>query len=60
MTGADREHMARAKLLAGEMYDVLQERDAATRKYREVIATNEDSIEVRDARRFLKDPYHDP
>jgi len=42
------------------MYDLLQERDAATRKYQEVIAMNGDSIEVREARRFLKHPYHDP
>jgi len=52
--------VARTKLLAGEMYDLLRERDAATRKYQEVIAMNNDSVEVREARRLLKDPYHDP
>jgi len=60
MTGADREQAARAKLLAGEMHDLLRERDAATRKYQEVIAMNGDSIEIREARRLLKDPYHEP
>jgi tetratricopeptide (TPR) repeat protein len=60
MSGADREQVTRTKLLAGEMYDLLQERDAATRKYQEVISMNDDSIEVREARRLLKHPYHDP
>ncbi len=60
MAGADHEQVARTKLLAGEMYDLLQERDAATRKYQEVIAMNDDSVEVREARRLLKDPYRDP
>ncbi len=60
MPGADREQVARSELLAGEMYDLLREHDAATAKYQEVIAMNGDSNEVRDARRFLKDPYHDP
>jgi tetratricopeptide (TPR) repeat protein len=59
MAGADREQVARSKLLAGEMYDLLRERDAATTKYQEVIATSDDSTEIREAKRFLKDPYHD-
>lgn len=60
LAGTDREQVARSKLLAGEMYDLLRERDAATRKYQEVIATSGDSNEVREARRFVKDPYRDP
>ncbi len=60
MAEADREQVERTKLLAGEMYDLLRERDAATRKYQEVIAMNDDSAEVREARHFLKDPYRDP
>jgi tetratricopeptide (TPR) repeat protein len=60
MSGADREQVATAKLLAGEMYDLLQERDAATRKYQEVITMSDDTTEVREARRLLKHPYHDP
>jgi tetratricopeptide (TPR) repeat protein len=60
MAGAEREQVATTKLLAGEMHDLLHERDAATRKYQEVIATSGDSNEVRDARRFVKDPYRDP
>jgi tetratricopeptide (TPR) repeat protein len=60
MAGADREQVARTKLLAGEMHDLLHERDAAARKYQEVIATSDNPIEGREARRLLKDPYHDP
>jgi tetratricopeptide (TPR) repeat protein len=60
MAGPDREEAARAKLLAGEMHDLLQERDAATKKYQEVIAMAGDSNEIREARRLLKDPYRDP
>lgn len=60
MSGVDREQVAQTKLLAGEMYDLLRERDAATRKYQEVIAMNVDSNEVREARRLLKDPYRNP
>jgi tetratricopeptide (TPR) repeat protein len=58
--GADRQQLARTKLLAGEMYDLLHDRDAAARKYREVIAMSDNPIEAREARRLLKDPYHDP
>jgi tetratricopeptide (TPR) repeat protein len=60
MAGADQAEVTRAKLLAGEMYDLLRERDAATGKYREVIAVSDDSTEVREAKRLLKDPYRDP
>jgi tetratricopeptide (TPR) repeat protein len=60
ISGADREQVARTKLLAGEMYDLLQERDAAIKKYQEVITMSDDSIEAREARRLLKHPYHDP
>jgi tetratricopeptide (TPR) repeat protein len=60
MPAADREQVTRTKLLAGQMYDLLQDRDAAVRKYQEVIATGDDPVEVGEARRLLKDPYHDP
>ena len=60
MTGADREQVTRTKLLAGEMYDLLKQRDAAVRKYQEVIATSSDPVEAREAKRLLKEPYHEP
>jgi tetratricopeptide (TPR) repeat protein len=60
MPGADRGQLARTKLLAGEMYDLLHDRNAAARKYQEVIAMTDNPIEGREAKRLLKDPYHDP
>jgi tetratricopeptide (TPR) repeat protein len=60
MAGAVREQVARTKLLAGEMHDLLHERDAATGKYQEVVAMSGDSNEVREARRLLKVSYHEP
>jgi tetratricopeptide (TPR) repeat protein len=60
IAGADHEQVARTKLLAGEMYDLSRERDAAVREYQEVIATSGDPVQVREARRLLKDPYHEP
>jgi tetratricopeptide (TPR) repeat protein len=60
MPGANREEAARTKLLAGEMYDLLQERDSAIRKYQEVLITSKDSMEEQQARRFLKHPYREP
>jgi len=60
MTGANREMAIRANLQAGEMYDLLHDRDAAKKRYEAVIAGGDDSTDARDAKRFLKDPYHDP
>lgn len=60
MPGPDRAESARANLLAGEMYDLLSERDSAIHKYQEVVATGNDSAEAQEAKRFLKRPYHEP
>jgi len=60
MPGVDSEESARANLLAGEMYDVLRERDSAIHKYQEVVAASSDSTEAQEAKRFLKRPYHEP
>jgi len=60
LPGADREQVAKTKLLAGEMYDLLQERDAAIRKYHEAITLSSDSTEIREAKRLLNHPYHNP
>lgn len=60
MSGASREQIAKSKLLAGEMYDLSRERDSAINKYQEVIAMSDDSIDLQEARRLLKHPYHDP
>jgi tetratricopeptide (TPR) repeat protein len=60
MPAIDREESARANLLAGEMYDLLRERDSALRKYKEVLAASNDSMEAQEAKKFLKRPYHEP
>lgn len=47
----------KADLAAGEMYDVLQERDVALTKYRAVIEADSDSPRADLARKRLKQPY---
>jgi tetratricopeptide (TPR) repeat protein len=56
--GTDRDRVETSKLLAGEMYDLLQERDSAIGKYQEVIAMDHDSKDSTEARYLLKHPYH--
>lgn len=57
--GAETAECARANLLAGEMYDLLGERDTALGKYRQVIGASGDSIEAEQAKRMLKRPYRE-
>ncbi len=56
----DPEFRQRATLAAGEMYDVLQKRDAALAKYRAVIAENSDSGVADLARHYMKQAYKTP
>ena len=58
--GNDPELRQRATLAAGEMYDVLQERDAALEKYRTVIAEDSSSGAADLARRYMKQSYKSP
>ncbi len=53
----DSEILQKANLGAGEMYDLQQKRDLATRKYQAVIATNSTSPPADTARKRLKEPY---
>lgn len=53
----DSEVLQKANLGAGEMYDQLQKRELATRKYQAVIATNSSSPPADIARKRLKEPY---
>jgi hypothetical protein len=53
----DSESLQKANLGAGEMYDLQQKRDLATKKYRAVIATNASSPPADIARKRLKEPY---
>jgi tetratricopeptide (TPR) repeat protein len=56
----DPELHQRATLAAGQMYDLLQKRDAAVAKYRAVIAENSSSGTADIARQYLKQPYKTP
>jgi tetratricopeptide (TPR) repeat protein len=54
---ADHALVSKATLSAGEMYDLLGQRDSAVQQYQEVVAAQGDSPEVRTARQLLKHPY---
>jgi tetratricopeptide (TPR) repeat protein len=53
----DPETVQKANLGAGEMYDLQQKRDLATKKYEAVIALNGSTPPADTARRHLKEPY---
>ncbi len=53
----DTEMLQKANLGAGEMYDLLQKRDLALKKYEAVIASNADSPPAEIARRHMKEAY---
>jgi len=59
-TGKDKELRQRATLAAGQMYDLLQQRDTALVKYQAVIAENSSSPSADLARRYLKQAYKSP
>jgi tetratricopeptide (TPR) repeat protein len=49
----------KANLSAGEMYDLLQKRDLAVKKYQEVIALNSGNEPAAAARKFMKEAYRE-
>jgi hypothetical protein len=57
--GADPELLQKANLGAGEMYDQLQKRDLAVKKYEAVVATNSGNAEADRARKRIKDAYRE-
>ncbi|MGD0793159.1 MAG: hypothetical protein ABR920_15440 [Terriglobales bacterium] len=59
VTGADPELLQKANLGAGEMYDQLQKRDLAVKKYEAVVAINSGNAEADKARRRMKDAYRE-
>jgi tetratricopeptide (TPR) repeat protein len=59
VAGADPELLQKANLGAGEMYDQLQQRDRAVKKYEAVVATNGGNAEADKARKRLKDAYRE-
>ncbi len=59
VTGADPELLQKANLGAGEMYDQLQKRELAVKKYEAVVATNSGNAEAEKARKRIKDAYRE-
>jgi hypothetical protein len=55
----DPELLQKADLGAGEMYDQLQKRDMAMKKYQSVVATNGGNDEAEKARRRMKEAYRE-
>jgi tetratricopeptide (TPR) repeat protein len=55
----DPEILQKANLAAGEMYDMLQKRDLAMKKYETVIAENASSPPAEQARRHIKEAYRE-
>jgi tetratricopeptide (TPR) repeat protein len=53
----DSETAQRAALGAGEMYDLLEKRDLALKKYEAVVALDAHSAQAEIARKRMKDPY---
>ena len=59
VTGADPELLQKANLGAGEMYDQLQKRELAVKKYEAVVATNGGNAEADKARKRMKEAYRE-
>jgi len=59
LQATDPELLQKANLYAGEMYDQLQKRDMAMKKYEAVVATNSSNGEAERARRRMKEAYKD-
>ena len=59
LQGADPELLQKANLGAGEMYDQLQKRELAVKKYEAVVATNGGNAEADQARKRIKEAYRE-
>ena len=59
VSGVDPELLQKANLGAGEMYDQLQKRDLAVKKYEAVMATNSGNAEANKARNRMKEAYRE-
>ncbi len=55
----DPELLQKANLGAGEMYDLLQKRDLAMKKYQAVVATNATTLPADTARKRMKEAYRE-
>lgn len=59
VTAPDPELLQKANLAAGEMYDQLQKRDLALKKYQAVVATNSSTDQADRARKRMKEAYRE-
>ena len=59
VAGADPEFLQKANLGAGEMYDQLQKRELAVKKYQAVVAVNGGNAEADKARKRMKEAYRE-
>jgi tetratricopeptide (TPR) repeat protein len=59
VSGADPELLQKANLGAGEMYDQLQKRDLALKKYEAVVAVNSGNAAADKARNRMKEAYRE-
>lgn len=55
----DPDVLQKANLAAGQMYDLLKERDMAMKHYQTVLAGNANSGQADQARRYIKDAYRE-
>jgi tetratricopeptide (TPR) repeat protein len=55
----DPETLQKANLAAGEMYDLLQKRDLAMKKYQRVLAENASSPPAEEARKHIREAYRE-
>jgi hypothetical protein len=55
----DPETMQKANLAAGEMYDLLQKRDLAMKKYQSVLAENASTPPAEKAREYIREAYRE-
>jgi DNA-binding transcriptional regulator YbjK len=58
-TDADPETLQKANLAAGEMYDLLQKRDLAMKKYQSVLAENGSTPPAEKAREHIREAYRE-
>jgi tetratricopeptide (TPR) repeat protein len=59
VSDADPETLQKANLAAGEMYDVLQKRDLAVKKYETVLAENAATPPAEQARKHIREAYRE-
>jgi len=59
VSNPDAEVAQKANLAAGEMYDLLQKRDLAMRKYQAVLAENGSTPPAEQARKHIREAYRE-